>query len=261
MLKKISLFLILIFWPLSFFLANTRADFIHHIIPASLIALGIFISEVFILPIGIIEPKLSLLHLIYFFLFFLKATTRLNLVLLTVSLLIFGVNFREFKAQSNLNITHEEQQLLIREQQLYPTILTARIFQNKARVVQEKVFSNFFVLTDPSNYFFAFHPREVNVDNQNLKKFPMLALPLVLTGFYFSKNIKIKKYLISIFVASIVNLSLLNRFDRHDIVLWIPIFLVVWHGIKQFEKKGWFPIFMLFFVAVSCWELLRVVYA
>jgi hypothetical protein len=135
----------------------------------------------------------------------------------------------------------------------------ARLFHNKARIHIDKFNDNFFALSDPNNYFFGFHPRQIVVDNQNLDKFPFAALPFVLFGIYHLKKSKDKRFIINTFIIGVFSLSFLKIFDRNDFILWLPISLTFIHGVKQFSKKSKASIiFFLLFILFSIPELIRI---
>ncbi len=246
MLKRIVIFLIFIVWPLSLFLANTNKDFLKYIFP-------------------FFEPKLVLIPII----FLIILTYKNRFILLILSLLIvFAFIWKPFFGQTIFVSDYQEQQKILQEQKLYNSIFLARLFQNKARIPMEKFANNFFALVDPNNYFFGFAPRQITVDNQNLKKFPFLSLPFLLIGIYylFEKKQKqnlvfpLKKIVLAFLFAAIINLSLLTNFDRNDFILWIPIGLIILYGLNIFNKKfKYAKYYYLLFIFFASIEILRII--
>ncbi len=231
MLRKIAIFIILIFWPLNLFLNNTFTNFFHYVFP-------------------LFEPKFAILPLIFVIFYFGFKKPKLLLVSI-VFLLLF---FKAFFGQTVFRFDYEANQQILQKQNLYPTIFMARVFQNKLRIPFDKISNNFFALTDPNNYFFGYAPRQITVSNQNLKKFPFLALPFLILGIYHFKNIRYKKVVLVFLIAAIFNLSLLTNFDRNDFVLWLPLALVVIHGTNYLKNKLYYFVFLVFAIP----ELIRI---
>lgn len=278
MKKQISSFvsraliiIVFIFWPISLYLANSKADFIRYIVPSLSIILSYFLFKTkkiyYLIPlllIPIFEPKLSILPIIAVLIDFIFDKKFIKLILgITVSLILLLFNFNSFKGETIFQKDYEAQQLVIRNIHLYPKPLIARIYQNKARTIIDKFDDNFFALTDPNNYFFAFHPREIPVKNQNLAKFPFLTIFLFIFGLFKCIKEKSNKYLFVIISSLILSLSILTNFDRQDFVLWFPLTLIIVEGIKyfidNFQKiyKYAFTVFIL----ISIWELVRTIIA
>lgn len=269
--SKLLILIVFSFWPISLFLANDKANFIRYIIPSFFIILSFvlfkFKKTYYLIPlffIPIFEPKLSILPLLAVTLDFIfeKKITKFIIGLL-VSIILLGLNFNSFKGEAIFNKDYEAQQLVIRNIHLYPTPLLARIYQNKARTIIDKFDDNFFALTDPNNYFFAFHPREIPVKNQNLAKFPFLAIFLFLFGLFKCIKEKYNKYLFVITTSLILSLSILTNFDRQDFILWIPLALIIIEGVKyvinNFPKT--YKYAFIIFILISIWELVRTIVA
>jgi hypothetical protein len=130
---------------------------------------------------------------------------------------------------------YQGEQLILRNIHLYPTPLFARIFQNKPRIYIYKYIGNFFVLTDPNNYFFALHPEPLTGE-KNIFKYPFVAIVFFLYGLYFISKYRYRKVILVTFVPSVLVLSILKNFEWLSFVLWIPISLVIIHGIEQMYK-------------------------
>ncbi len=143
---------------------------------------------------------------------------------------------------------------------LYPKPILARIFQNKARIYLDKINSNFFALTDPNNYFFGFHPREIMVNNQNLDKFPFLSLPLFIYGIFKIKKGRKTNFVLVTSISALLSLTILTNFDRNDFILWFPLFLILAQAAKEFANryKKFSKWFFLVFILMSLFELTRI---
>jgi hypothetical protein len=265
--QDIVIMLGLVFWPLSLFLANSYSNFITYLIPAAFLITSLILSRkqsrLYFLPILFIpffEPKLALIPLgIAMLELFQSKTKKIPMIFLFLSLFVFLINWTEFSNQTIFTPDYEARQSVIRNTRLYETVFMARLFHNKARIPINKFNDNFFALSDPNNYFFGFHPRQIVVDNQNLDKFPFAALPFVLFGIYHLKKSKDKRFIINTFIVCIFSLSLLKIFDRNDFILWLPISLTFIHGVKQFSKKSKASIiFFLLFILFSIPELIRI---
>lgn len=264
LIKRLVLLLGISIWPLSLFLANTPGDFGKYIIPAILLAFGFFLKskdfKLYFLPIliiALIEPKLALFPLIFFLFQFAFEKRRYDLLLAITSLLVLIFSWKSFYGQTIFVPDYEARQEVIRETQLYDSVLLARLFHNKVRIVFDKFTFNFFALTDPGNFFFGFHPRQI-VGNQNLTKLPFLGLIFVLFGIYYLNGYMYKSFLVSSFVAGILSLSILTLFDRNDFILWVPTSLFFFFGVNQFAKKiKYANIFFIVFFIFAIPEFIR----
>src|SRR5258708_7106659 len=245
MLKRITMFLILITWSLSLFVNNTFKDFLSYVFP-------------------FFNPKFAVLPLLLILIYFKFKKP----VLIIISILILILFLKPFYGQTIFRSDYEAQQQNLQKSNLYHgmtssaynSIFLARLFQNKVHIPLDKFTNNFFALTDPNNYFFGFAPRQIIVDNQNLKKFPFLSLPFLLIGLYFFTKQKHWKLILAILVASIINLSILTNFDRNDFILWIPLSLTILHGLNMFisARRRGTRVYLFLFVLFSCIELLRI---
>ncbi len=264
MLTKIATVIIIITWPLSLFVVNSPQNFLNYVYPALLILLSFVLFrkkyKYYFLPlflIPFIQPKLAILPLLFLIINFNKR--YLKFLILSFVILVFF--FKPFFGQTIFVSDYEAKQKVLQEQKLYPSIFLARLFQNKARIPIDKLTNNFFALTDPNNYFFGFAPRQITIDNQNLKKFPFLSLPLFLVGAYYLAKEKNKKFILSILIASIINLTILTNFDRNDFILWVPISIIILNGLKllksRFKQKSKWYYFLLIIFAIP--EILRII--
>ncbi len=243
MLKKITIFLILIVWPISLFVNNTPKDFLNYLLP-------------------FLNPKFAIFPLLFIVIYFRfkkpVLTLKTQALLIVISTIILILFLKPFYGQTIFITNNDAKQELIQKGNLYNSIFLARLFQNKVRIPLDKATSNFFALIDPNNYFFGFAPRQIAVDNQNLKKFPFLSLPFMLIGlYYFTKN-KNWKLILGILITSIINLSLLTNFDRNDFIMWIPLSLIIIHGLNTFDVKfKYAKYYYTIFIVFSLIEILR----
>lgn len=275
MTKNIIIFLSLVFWPLSLLLANTFSDFIKYLIPVFLLGASFALfrgtSKFFLAPLLLVpffEPKLAALPLLVALATFVWQRERRYLLLIGLSVFVLLLNWKGFWGQTIFVPDYERQQEVIGKTYLYPSVFMARTFQNKARIYADKFTNNFFALSDPNNYFFGFHPREIKIDNQNLRKYPFLSLVFVLFGFYYHASDKLVylrnnphyKFILVLVASSILSLSILSIFDRNDFILWFPLSLVLIHGIRVFEEKKWKfrSIFYAVFLIFTITELIRI---
>lgn len=270
LIKKAIILLGLLFWPLTLYLSNTPREFSLLVIPPALLSLSYVLytrsNPLFYVPllaISAVFPKLTLIAwFVSIALFFVKTnfTRSYQIFFVVAATLIVLVRWQSFQEQSIFKIDYEAQQEVLRDIHLYPNPLLARTFQNKARIIGDKFLANIFALTDPSNYFFSFHPREDMLGNQNLIKFPYLALVPFLLGIFDLDKLKQKKLLLVLLASQILALALVTPFDRDDFVLW-PLFGVIFiHGINTFwqtKRQNLLVFFSLFFVLISTVELVR----
>ncbi len=270
-LKYLAVFFILIFWPLGLIIHNQNADLFSFVAPTILLAIAYkyyrdrcwYYIPTLVL-IGLLSSKMLLFPLLFLFFEFLinkpiDKTFRNKLtVALLVSVIILTLNFQEFRGQTVFTSDYEAQQLVIRNQQLYPTPFTARVFHNKFRIVGDKIINNFFELTDPNNYFFGFAPRQV-IGNQNLQKFPFLAILPFVYGLYHLSTMKEKKFILVSLIAALLNLSILTVFDKNDFILYLPFTLLTLNGLFYLSKNFRYSrLFSLVFVIFSCIEFVRI---
>lgn len=124
---------------------------------------------------------------------------------------------------------YEAEQLILRNTQLYPTIIEARLFQNKGRIYLNKFTENFFALSDPNYYFFGLHPRPIVPDNKNLFKYPFVAIVFFFYGILEIGKFKYRKILLILSVFLLTSLSILKNFDGYDIILWFPVSSIIVH--------------------------------
>lgn len=241
-IRNIIIFLCLFSWPFNLFLANTRTNFFSYLIPLTILVVSYFLwtkrKGYFLLPtlvIPLFEPKLALFPVLLIATDMLYSKNlRKFLILFVLSMVVFAFVWKPFKGQTIFTLDYQARQQVLRNITLYPNPLIARMFQNKARVYSDKFISNLFALTDPNNYFFNFHPREITITNQNLGKYPFLAIVFALIGILVLGKSENREFIITSFVSLIISLSVLNSFDRNDFILWLPISLLIVEGVKYF---------------------------
>jgi len=244
--SKVVIYLSLAFWPLGILLNNTFSNSLIYLLPLILVSISYLLhkkSKNYLIPIafiGIIEPKLSLAPVIIFGAQILINNERVNgakKLFFTLAVVVLIINFKTLLGQSIFTPDYEARQEVIRNTLIYDRVFMARLFHNKARIRVDKFNDRMFALLDPSNYFFEFQPRKMIIANQNLQKFPFAAIFLGLYGLYkFSKHKK-HRYLLALFFSLLMNLSILNVFDRHDIVLWLPLSVILIHGVHELSRK------------------------
>lgn len=266
-LEFIAVGLSVLFWPLSLLLANTPSDFLSYLLPALLVGLSFVLlsrnQRFYLAPllfIPLVEPKLAAFPLMVAVLAFLWQREKRFLVFTLLSFLILVFTWRGFWGQTVFTPDYQAQQEVIAKTYLYPSVFLARLFQNKPRIYLGKFNHNFFALGDPNNYFFGFHPREILLDNQNLNKYPFLSIVFAFLGFYYLRKHPRWKFISILLISSALSLSLLKIFDRNDFILWVPLSLVLIHGVKTFQakQKKKAVIFYLIFFAFTIPELFRI---
>jgi hypothetical protein len=165
-------------------------------------------------------------------------------LIILVSILIclpWPVNFYLENRHTPLQINtvfkedYQARQKVLRNINLYPSVLMARMFQNKAGVVLDKYLDNFFSLLDPNYYFFGSHPREV-VGGQNYTRLPILTL-LPLIWFLFKSKIKSKKNILFFMSLAIIFLSFFTNFYQYDLILWPSLVFCIAVGLGEMYKK------------------------
>lgn len=244
MLKKLAIIATLIIWPLSLFLANTLPETLTYFLPALIIQITLLSNQkpiIYLLftAIPLIEPKLAPLPLLFFL--FQAAIPHKNLKLtpfIALSIVVLFIQFKPFLGQTIFIKDYEARQQILRNINLYPHPLFARTFENKARIRLDKFNSRLFALIDPNNYFFSFHPREIILENQNLLKFPSLSIIPFLLGIYYLPKLSKRNLLISLGISSLLSLSILTNFDRHDFLLWPIITTAIIHGLNQLQPQS-----------------------
>lgn len=266
-LKVIIVGLCFLFWPVSLFLVNTPGDFIRYLAPALLVGFCILLfnrtDRIYLFPlllIPIAEAKFAPLPLLVTIALFVFNKQKTSILFIFLSALILVLTWKNFWGQTIFQQDYNAQQEVISKSYLFPSVLEARFFQNKPRIYLNKFGNNFFALVDPNNYFFNFHPREILIDNQNLVKFPFLSLVFALFGFYYFNKYKYWQFVGVLLISSVLSLSILKIFDRNDFILWIPLSIIVYHGINLFVLKQKFlvKISFLIFLLFTIPQLIKI---
>lgn len=172
----------------------------------------------------------------------------------------FILNYSKIDFESSTIFKHDYQaeQLILRNISLYPNPLMARTFQNKARIYLDKFVKNFFVLIDPNYYFFASHPSPLPL-KLNLFKYPFPAIIYAIVGIFYFKDMVRKNLILASFLMLVVTLSTLTNFEGYEIILYIPVSLVIVHGINKFYRtnKKVFNYYAIFFIIFASAEVIR----
>lgn len=170
------------------------------------------------------------------------------------------LNFEKlhFSFNSVFKNDYQGEQLVLRNIHLYPNIITARIFQNKPKIYLNKYVSNFFVLTDPNNYFFALHPEPL-AGRVNLSKFPFMSIVFFLLGIYYFQKSKFKYLILLLVIPILAILSAFTNFEGLDFILWVPISLLIVNGVNMFKDKNTklFNYFSILFILFTAPEIIR----
>lgn len=189
----------------------------------------------------------------------LKKIAVLLIVLIWPVNYILSGNLPKFqKPETIFTKDYEAEQLVLRNIQLYPSVWSARLFQNKPRIYLNKFAGNIFALTDPNYYFFGLHPRPIVPDNKNLFKFPF---PAIIFFFYGIFTLDWKKHTKLLFytTAILFLLSILKNFDGFDIMLFPSLVFVIIKGMDMMEEKNKkiFLISVLLTIVFGIPEILR----
>lgn len=271
-IKKLLIILSGIFWPLSLYLTNNFSDYVKYILPTLLLTSSYLLFKknytFFLFPLLVIptvDIKLNIFPLLVFAGYTMlkpRYSHGVRILFLMLSLFLLILNGRAFQQNSVFKLEYEAKQKVLRDIHLYPNTFLARAFQNKVRIVIDKISNNFFALIDPGNYFFSFHPREGTITNQNLVKFPFLAMVPVFIGLLEISKLKERKYTALIFFSAILSLSFVEIFDRSDFIIWLPLTLIFIHGINiiyKLKNRLFYYLFSVLFIANCVIELIRTI--
>jgi hypothetical protein len=261
----VSAFLIFVFWPISFYLAN-RQTWLLFAASSLVVVLNWVLYTQKVKYHYFIYLILPLLHPAFLFvpiisiLFYRKDIILKSLAAYTgILILLILLTFKSFYAYSIFTPDPLAKDTLIKKISLIPNRNLARVYENRFTVPLDKYKSNVFESIDINNYFFAFHPRELG-SGQNLIKFSYLALVLFLYGIYYLNENIHKKWLLAVIFSSIFSLALINNQDRYESLLYFPISLVCFYGLKKIiTNNNYFSkIFLIIFILISLTELIRV---
>ncbi len=234
LIYSLSATLVLVFWPLSLIISN-QTDWTTFALPALVILFDYFLYQ--------------------------KGFKYSHLVLLLIPLAVLFSSPKAFYTYSVFTPDPLRFDTLIKKINLIPNRNLARVFENKTTVPVEKYLSNLFLELELNNYFFALHPREIIGENQGLQKFPFLALFPFLYGLFLLPKHKDSKWIITIFIISILAVSFINNPDKFDFVLYLPVSLICLLGIKAFINHSPKLSLLIFppFLLISLFELARII--
>jgi len=243
--EQFLLLVCLSLWPVSLMLVSTN-NLLIYFIPELLILAAYFFYyrkisfwPILFLCLPFTNIKLLPLPLLFITLYlFFNHFKKLKLIYLFGAISLLIIFLPNFRKQSIFVYDYEANQSLIRKIYLYPNIYLARFSQNKINLYFDKATNNFFGLIDPNNYFFAFHPREIISTNHNLNKYPFPSLIFVLFGLYYFLKHPQFKFIASLILGSIINLSLLNNYDLADFILYLPLSLTIVYGAQVMKQKN-----------------------
>lgn len=266
--KKLILLTSLLFWPYQIFAFNNFHNFSIYSLPIVFLFLSYYLhrkgSHFFLLPtllIPFVEPKLATFPLLFMLFYLIKHKINRCIVLcIFTAVIALFFNWPSFTGQTIFHLDYERKQEIIRNTKLYNNIFLARTFHNKPRIVIDKFNDRFTALIDPNNYFFGFAPRQIS-ENQNIVKYPFVALLFFFYGIYRIQNLKQKDIVILSLISGLISLSILTVFDKNDLILWLPISIIIIHGINElFAKhhKKERNIFSLLFWAFSIPEIITI---
>ncbi len=274
-MKKIIYYLttvlLLVFWPLTFYLANVDS-WITYAMGISILFLSlvfyqkgfpeyyfIYLLLPFIHPAFLAFPFITLVFKLIFNRTsgVSKATFAIFLLLLVLVTIFAG---KGFYAHSIFTPDPLAYDTLNKKISLIPSRSLAKVFENKTTIFQDKFKSNVFISLDPNNYFFNHHPQEIG-GNQNLIKYSYLAIIPFLVGLYFILESKNKEWTITTLVCAVISVAFINNQDRFDTLLYLPISLICLHGLKKIfqspNHKFW--LFSAVFIPTSLIELARII--
>lgn len=259
--------LIFTFWPISFYLANTQTWQVFTVAAIVLIAdWFLYLKEYqyhyflyLILPL--IHPVYLVFPIIFLFLNFKNFSKPFTLVSYLLILIVISLfSYKTFYVYSIFTPDPLAKDTLIKKISLIPNRNLARIYENKSTVFLEKYKANIFIYLDPNNYFFSLHPREIG-DNQNLNKYSFLTIiPFLIGLFFIVENIH-KKWILNTTIATFLTISFINNPDRYDLIVFMPISLICFHGLRKLSRVSniYFWLFSIAFIPISIIELIRVI--
>ncbi|KKT40320.1 hypothetical protein A3K29_02910 [Candidatus Collierbacteria bacterium RIFOXYB2_FULL_46_14] len=262
-----STILIFVFWPFSFVLSN-RSDSVIFILAALVLLVDRFLYLRKYQYHYFTYLVLPLLHPAYLFfpivaiLFYWSDIKKMSLVIYAVFLIFISLfSWQSFYAYSIFTPDPLAFDTLNKKISLIPNRNLARIFHNKTDLFQDKFKSNVLTSLDPNNYFFALHPREI-FENQNLHKFPFLAIVLFLIGLYLLIKSQDRLWIVSTLLAGIFSIALINNQDKFDLILYLPIALICLIGLRKIFTlcQAYYLIFSFLFLPLSIIELARIIF-
>jgi|WetSurMetagenome_2_1015567.scaffolds.fasta_scaffold41667_2 hypothetical protein len=261
-------FLTITFWPLSLILANGQTWAVYLLASAVILVDWFLYLKKFPYHyfVYLVLPLIHPVFLIFPFamLLFNFRDLKKPFFLASYGLILVVVSLLSYKTFYNYSIFTPDPlawDTLNKKISFIPNSYMAKIFENRTTIAQNKFKSNFFLSLDLNNYFFSMHPREIMGDNQNLNKFPYLAIiPFLLSLFFIPEN-KHKKWLLTTIFAAVITLGFINNPDKFDILIFVPFFLLCFYGLKKITTLPnlYFWLFSLLFIPTSIIELLRII--
>lgn len=256
----------LIFWPISFILANNNTWPIFFTASIVLLVDWVLYLKKFkyhyflylILPL--IHPVYLFFPLIVLFLNIKEMKRYFSLISYTVILVFVSLlTYRTFYAYSIFTPDPLAWDTLNKKISLIPNRNLARVFENKTTIAQDKFKANIFTSLDLNNYFFSLHPQESG-DNQNLNKYPYLSIIPFLLGLYFILENVHKRWIVTTFITTIISIGLINNQDRFDVLIYLPVSLLCFYGLRKLANTPnvLFWIFSILFIPLSIVELIRI---
>ena len=262
----ISIALILAFWPMSFLLAN-KQSFIIYTLALAILLIGwiLYLKKIkYYYFVYLVLPLIHPAYLVFPFvaIIFIVRNSKKSLLAIYSSILIFIsiFSYKTFYAYSIFTPDPLAIDTISKKNSLIPNPLLGKLFENKTTVFQVKFKSNFFVSMDINNYFFSLHPQEMG-NNQNLNKYPYLAIIPFLIGLFYIMDNRQKKWIISSFLTAAFSLAFINNQDKFDIILYLPITLICIFGLIKLSKisNKFYWLFTLVFISISTIEFVRII--
>ena len=259
-----SSFITLLFWPTSFWQANSKS-WIIFALASAVLGIDWLLTLYKVKYRQFIYLLLPLIHPVYLmFPIFATIAYAKDLKKVSLSIYIFlliavsAISYKAFYAYSIFTPDPLAFDTLSKKISLVPSRTLARVFENKTTIFQEKYKANIFSSLDLNNYFFSNHPREIG-GNQNLLKFPYFGIIPFLVGLYFIAENKNKKWILSTLLLSVFSVAFINNQDRFDSILYFPILLITLYGLRKISNsKTLFLLFSVFFIPISIIELSKI---
>lgn len=266
----LTFWLILLFWPISLLQANPVSWPTYFM--ASLIVIldwflyfkGFVYHYFLYLLLPLVTPVYLPLPIIYL-LFNLdlpvvkKPAPLTSYLVLTA--IVGALSFGSFLPRSVFTPDPVALGTLHQKNSLIPQRFLAKIMANQTTIFQTKFTANLFSSFDINNYFFGFHPREIAKDNQNLSKYPYLALAPFLVGLFFLTQNTHRRWLAVTLLAAIISLATIGAPDKFDFIIYWPISLMIYYGLKKIYRFSGlaFWLFTVIFLPISLIELARLI--
>ncbi len=260
----IVLILTLLFWPISF-ISNNQHTWLPFFVALFILGIDYLLftkkneNRYFLyLLLPLVHPGYLIFPFVAIFLNFKKI--KLVPLLLYIAMLII-LAFKLWGPFYSSSIFIKDPlalDSLSKKITLIPSRNLARIFENKTTPYQEKYMANIFISLDLNNYFFALHPQEVG-GNQNLNKYPFLAIIFFLVGLFSIPDEKSKTWLYSIFLSSVLSLAFLSNQDKLDLIMYLPISLLIYNGLNKIKKNSYsqYLLFLLVYIPFTLFDFIR----